>query len=197
MRSLVLVAFLLAGCPEPPEKPQTAAPTAGQPAAGQPPDGANAGPANAGTPPDGQAPAGQPPVPGGEVAAQPPKPPGGPGGPIPKFEIVQGQTVKVSGTIAHSGYTSGTIVIEVLRNEKDIAEPIRLNVITLDKPGPFEFEAPKDLGAVTILSYVGTPEQGPGPEGAVDYTEVINVAGDPISGIALDLVAGPKSKKSK
>ncbi|MCB9742391.1 MAG: hypothetical protein H6741_06255 [Alphaproteobacteria bacterium] len=197
----ILAALALAGCPAPPENPSTAggppgggakAPPAGQQGGPGAKPGGEAGPAN----PGGEGGVAQ----GGEAGGPPPggeggpgleggpKEPGGPEGPPPEFEI-EGEAVKISGNIIFPDYNGGTIVIEVLRNEEGINQPIRLHVLTLNAPGPYSFDAPKDVGEVNLIAYIGDAEQGPNPEVPLGNIDPINVTTEAISGVDITIVA--------
>ncbi|MCB9764582.1 MAG: hypothetical protein H6741_33930 [Alphaproteobacteria bacterium] len=197
MRLISIFAVLaLAGCPAPPEQP-TGGPPPGQQGATNP--AAKAG--KAGKAPEGQpGEAGPPPGEGGQPpgeggpAADGPKEPGGPGGPPPVFEI-EGESVKVSGQVVAPDFSGGTIVVEVLRNEEGIGQPIRLHVVQMTAPGPFSFDAPKDLGEVNMIAYVGDAEKGPQQDSAQGYADPINVTTEAIDGVTITL--GGKGEKGK
>ncbi|MCB9746732.1 MAG: hypothetical protein H6740_29430, partial [Alphaproteobacteria bacterium] len=116
-----------------------------------------------------------------------------PGGPPPEFEI-EGEAVKVSGSVVFPEYNGGRVVVEVLRNEEGIAQPIRLHVLTMDAPGPYSFNAPKDVGEVNVIAYIGDPEQGPTPESPQGNRDPINVTTEAVSGVDVTIMVDPSTK---
>ncbi len=175
-RSLLLLPLLstlfLAGCPDP-----TAVA-----------DGKGSGGPNG--PPDPNAPRD---ANGAPMA--PPQDGAGPGGGRPQvvgFKVEPGTGVKLSGDITYTGTRTGTLRVDFLKNSEGGSFPELVNTIALDKPGPWSVEAPKDLGDISIVSFIDADDNGPSdgePAGKIDKT---TVAGADIAKLDITLSDNPE-----
>jgi hypothetical protein len=106
------------------------------------------------------------------------------------FQLTAGSGVKVSGTITWAGETAGTLRVDVLRKPTSGGSfPELLHSMSLEKSGPFEFEAPKGTGAVGIVAYYDTDGNGPSATEPAAAREV-DIENDPIAGVDLTLAVG-------
>lgn len=186
---LSLTLSLLAGCPSdapvalpPPPVNQGGGP--GAPNGAAPPEGAEGAPPPAADPAMGAS-GGMGAAPAGGQAGAAPSGPVMPnaGGPQ-SFKVTPGTGVKLSGTIAYSGKISGKLRVDLLNKENQI-----LHVLSLDKVGPWEVEAPKDLGEVRVSAFIDSDNNGPStyePAGEVTVT----VAQVPVTGVNVTLKDG-------
>jgi len=178
-RSSLLLALplLLAACPDPAQNKDKAGPMPG------------------GMPPEVGMPAGTPPGAGGEMG--PGAAPGGaPAGmrPNARFDVEAGQGVKISGTLTYAGSATGTLRLDVLRTGTS-QFPELVHTAVIDKPGPFEIEAPKAYGDVRIMSFIDTSDNGPSPgEPAGGWEPVITIGSEPVTGIDIVLADRPDLK---
>lgn len=180
---LLPVLLLLAGCPDPSVSTDAGEGKAGGPAPTAPlapPDGAVA------PPPEG-APAGAP----GGVPGELPPPPAGGVRPDNVFQVTSGQSVKISGTVSYSGTRTGDLRVDFLKSNVG-AFPELAHSITLPKPGPFEVEAPKGYGELSVVAFLDADGNGPSEgEPAARIEGTITVADADITGLSLTLSDAP------
>jgi hypothetical protein len=173
--------LIFAGCPDP-----TAGPEGGG-MSDKPMGGGPGGPGGEG----GQQGPGQgmgTPPPGGEGGAG-----GGGSRPAPAgFQVTPGQGVKLSGTIKYAGTKTGTVRVDILRQEGDGKFPQLVHSINLTAPGPWEVEAPKDAGDFMIVAFLDANDNGPEPtEPAARLKESVKIGSTPITGLDLELSDTP------
>lgn len=101
---------------------------------------------------------------GPEMGGAPPG--GGASGPVhpgaTSFQVAPGNGVKVSGVVRYTGTKTGTLRLDFLRSAAAPGRfPELLHSMTMDKPGPFEIEAPKNTGLVGIVAYLDVDGNGP------------------------------------
>ncbi len=192
MRSAMAIAvmMLLSGCPEPPATNQGQAPSN----ANQPPGAQPAAPA--GKPGQSDHAAGENPsmpAPDGSMAMAIADNGGrlNPTG----FQVSAGDGVTMSGSISYDGTASGVLRLDFLKQPEGQTLPQLLHTMALDAPGPWKVDVPKDLGSVNIVAYLDANENGPN-EGEPSATATnIEVGGDPITGIDLELTIKKKDKE--
>ncbi len=95
-----------------------------------------------------------------------------------------GETVSVSGVIAHSG--SGPIRVELLTRSPGV-QPMLAWAGILPGPGPFTLEVPQHLGAVTLRAAADGDGDGVGPEDPQDLVERLEITTEPVAGVELSL----------
>lgn len=175
----LLPLFLLVACPDPTQS------------------GGNAGggaPIPAGAPMPGGVPGGGMPGAGGG--------PGGAGGgaglrPTSSFDVEAGQGVKVAGTVSYEGTKTGQYRVDFLRQNPG-SFPELLHSLTLEKPGAWEVEAPKNAGEVAVVGFLDADGNGPSdgePAGLLD--PALKIADQPIAGVNLVLTDNPDLKDLK
>ncbi len=119
---------------------------------------------------------------------------GQPGGGRPEiagFAVEAGQGVTLSGTIIYAGTQTGTLRIDFLQKGKGGSFPELVHTLTLDKPGPWSVEAPKDLGDLSIVSFLDSNNNGPGPGEAAGMIESTTVGSVPVSNLDITLSDQP------
>lgn len=179
---LLLPALLvfLSACPDPSQTKQPG--TGGEP----------------GMAPPGAMPGG----PGGPGMGGPPGGPAGAGGPgmaglrpAAKFAVDAGAGVKISGKVSYDGAKTGTVRVDFLRTLSGSAFPELVHTVSLDKPGPFETEAPKDFGTVQVMAFIDSSEDGPtAGEPAGRYEPGLDIKAAAITGVDIVLSDRPELK---
>ncbi len=189
MKSLILaLPLLLVGCPTPntvkdgdvpmltnPDGNLDGAPPPpgdGPPLEGRQPEGAGAGPSG----PEGGTP------PGGDGVGRPAG---------AKFNVAAGEGVKLSGTILYAGTKKGKLKVDFLKNKKDVLFPELMHSITLDATGPWSVEAPKDLGDISIVSFLDSDDNGPSPGEPAGMIETATVAAVDVPSLHITLSDTP------
>ncbi|MFZ5478112.1 MAG: hypothetical protein ACOZNI_15195 [Myxococcota bacterium] len=182
MRALPLL-LLLSACPDPTATPEGASPT-GQPTDGAPPAGGPGAPGEGGPagPPTGAPPPG--------VMAGRPTPTG--------LKAEPGQGIKIQGEVVYTGTKTGTLRVDFLRQAADAPFPELAESLTLEKPGPFEIEAPKDAGDFWVVAYLDSGDNGPDPgEPAGRLPEQLKIGSEPVAPLTLTLEDNPDLGKLK
>ncbi len=173
--------LVVAGCPDP-----TAAPEGGGMSdkpmdgmGGPPPGGEGGQPGMGGPPPGGGQPGGEGGAPSGR-----PTPPG--------FQVTPGEGVKLSGTLLYTGSKTGTITIDFLKQGENTNFPDLVHSLTLEKPGPWEVEVPKDAGEFWIVSFIDANGNGPDQtEPAGRVPNAVKVGSESISGLDISVADEP------
>ena len=164
-RSFVLTIALLAAC------------TGNDPGSGPAGEGARPGlaPMPGVGPADGPGP--------GAGAAQP----GGPGRQEPQgFTVAPGQGVQVSGTLSYAGSRTGVIRVDFLRAPSGGEIPSAVHSLTLDAPGPWSVEVPKDFGALQVCAFIDTNGDGPSRgEPKVMLDQPLDIGSEPVAAVVL------------
>jgi hypothetical protein len=163
--AVFLSAMLSLGCVEvPQEAPQGGPGGPGGPMAGPGPEG-------------GQGPGGAPPPPQGAKRQQP-----------AGFGVEPGEGVVISGTVVYEGEAQGVLRVDFLPPKPAQGMPGAVHSLTLEQPGPWSVEAPRDFGELVICAFIDTNEDGPSRgEPKVLLTEPLKVAGEAITGIELNI----------
>ncbi len=127
----------------------------------------------------------------GDGATAPADAPGGGGGAVvmPKFEVAPGTGAKLSGTFVYEGAAKGTYRVDFFNIGPD-GRPRVLHAMTLDKPGPWELEAPKGLGKINVLAFVDAQGNGPQLVEPSALLKDVDVEADAIPALDLTLVDG-------
>ena len=110
---------------------------------------------------------------------------------IAGFAVEAGQGVTLSGTINYAGTQTGTLRIDFLQKGKGGSFPELVHTLTLDKPGAWSVEAPKDLGALSIVSFIDSNNNGPGPGEAAGMIESATVGSVPVPNLDITLSDEP------
>lgn len=165
--SLLIVSVgWLAACPD----PTTIAPGGNAPAGGHPPGGPGAGPTVEG------------------MGGPPPGGPGASGRPEGShFNVTPGQGVELSGSFVYAGDATGGRRVDFLTMAEG-APPVLVHAITLDNPGEWKVEAPKDFGEVYVVAFIDRTGDGPSaddPRGRLE--NAVKVGTEPITGLTLTL----------
>lgn len=173
--SLLLSALLSIGCPEPP--PGVVG--QGQPGAQPGGDGGNqAGPGDAGPAADSS---------GSRIPVGMRLEPEG-------FGLKEGEGVVLSGVVSYDGDVEGQARVEILQSTDDESPPSLLHAVNLDALGPWSVIAPRDLGAVRVVAYIDTDQNGPSPlEPMAQPAEPVVVGTEDIAGIDLVLALDPNA----
>ena len=136
--------------------------------------------------------AGQAPKLGAPEGAPPPG--GGASGPVhpgaTSFQVTPGSGVKLSGEVRYTGTKTGTLRLDFLRaSAAQGSFPELLESLTMDKPGPFEVEAPKNTGLVGIVAYLDVDGNGPsaGEAAGTPGAGEIDIKDVPVTGIDIEL----------
>ncbi len=178
--ALILPLALLVGCPAP-DDPLALPPTDGS---APPPGDPNA--AGAGGPP------GDPNAAGGGAGGAPPIPEGvviGPNG--PELKVEPGQGIKLSGEVVYTGSATGKLRLDVLKKSEGGGQGIQiLHALTVEKPGPWELEVPKDLGPIIINAFIDANGNGPDATEPSATLDTLTVASEPMAGLKLELKDG-------
>lgn len=178
--SLILPLALLVGCPAPDDPlalPPTdgTAPPPGDPnaAGGQPPGDPNAA--------GGGGAGGAPPVPEGVVI--------GPNG--PELKVEPGQGIKLSGEVVYTGSATGKLRVDILKKSDGGGQGIQiLHALTVEKPGPWELEVPKELGPIIINAFIDANGNGPDATEPSATVDTLTIASEPVAGVKLELKDG-------
>lgn len=185
----LLIPLVLSGCPDPTsvaEAPEPALPAAPLQMVGVPPppeQGGNPDPTMGSGLPSG--------VPG---APAPGTAAGGTSGGRPKaagFTIQPGEGVRLSGRVKYHGSRTGVLRIDVLKNNETTTFPELLETISLTSAGPWTTEVPKDLGEISIVSFIDADDNGPNDGEPAAMIEHTVVASKNISGLDLTLTDSP------
>ena len=167
---LSLVPLLsLAACPD----PTGSSSMPGGTVAGGAPSGPGAGGPGAGGPGAGGAGG-----PGAESGARPSD---------AHFQVDAGKGVTLSGTYSYAGDRTGTYRIDFLTMQAG-SPPVLAQAMTLDAPGDWSVEVPKDFGDIYVVAFVDAVGDGPSPDDpAARLEDPVKVGGSDISGLSLVL----------
>lgn len=108
-----------------------------------------------------------------------------------KFDVVAGEGVMISGTFDYAGAKTGTYKIDFLTRKE--GGPIDLAAsLTLDKPGPFSIEAPKNYGEVYAVAFVDEGNDGPTKTDPAGMTkEPLKVADAALTDVKIEVSDSP------
>lgn len=184
----LLVPIALWGCPDPTavaDGPLDEAPTAPLPMIGvaPPPEQGNPDPTQGPGIPSGLPGA---PAPGTAAAGTSGGRPSASG-----FKITPGEGVQLSGKVKYRGSRTGVLRIDLLKNNQTTTFPELLETLSLTSPGAWTIEAPKDLGEISIVSFIDADGNGPSEGEPAAMIEHTIVAGTDISGLDLTLTDSP------
>ena len=110
---------------------------------------------------------------------------------IAGFVVDAGQGVTLSGTVVYTGTHTGTLRVDFLQKGKGGTFPELVHALTLDKPGPWSVEAPKDLGELSIVSFLDSDNNGPGPGEPAGMIESATVGAVPVPNLDITLSDEP------
>jgi hypothetical protein len=120
-------------------------------------------------------------------------PANGPSGELPPapptnmaFTIEEGQSVKLSGLVSHSGTETGNLVIQVLRVSTG-NPPQLLHSESIDKAGPFTIQAPSDLGQISLMAFMDLDGNGQPSEDDIGARSDLNIQSIDLSDLNLVL----------
>lgn len=185
LRRFLPLLLLLAGCPDPTASPDGAGmsdkPMGGPGGPGGP--GGEGGPGMGGPGQGGPGMGG--PGQGGQMPSGRPTPTG--------FQIKEGQTIKLSGTVSYTGSKTGTFTIDFLKQNEGSNFPDLVHSLTLDKPGPWEVQAPKDGGSYMVVCFLDGNGNGPEPtEPAGRIKEQVTLGQADITGLDIAVSDNPE-----
>ena len=108
------------------------------------------------------------------------------------FDAEEGKSVTLSGTVAYTGTATGTLRVDFLRQTDNTSAPTLLDTITLTAPGPFSVQVPKDLGAISIVAYLDSSDNGPDADEPSAHTDGnITIGQADVTGVDLNLSDNP------
>jgi len=102
------------------------------------------------------------------------------------FILEEGQSIKLSGTVSHSGSESGNLLVQVLQAETG-APPKLLHSESMAALGPFSINAPGDLGEVSVVAFMDVDGNGMPSSGDLGARTDINIQAAPVSELSLAL----------
>jgi len=116
----------------------------------------------------------------------------------PGFGLEDGEGVKISGTIAYEGELDGQLRVEILQSGGKGAGPQLLHALTLDELGAWSVVAPSGLGEVNLVAYLDRDQNGPSSDEPTALLEdAVDVGKVDISGLELVLVPQADTEPSK
>ncbi len=114
--------------------------------------------------------------------------------PSARFSVAAGQGVKITGKVSYDGTKTGAIRIDFLRTTGS-QFPELVHSVTLDALGAFETEAPKDFGAVQVMAFIDSADDGPtAGEPAGLWQNPVDIKDQPITGVDIVLSDRPELK---
>lgn len=95
--------------------------------------------------------------------------------------------MQLSGTFSYSGAKSGSHRIDFLTMPAG-TPPVLVHALTLDAPGEWSIEAPKDFGELYIVAFIDQAGDGPSPDDpAGRLAAPLEIASTPLTGLSIEL----------